>query len=745
MDIYKALAEAVGEDGLRPLGVTSGGTVVSNFNQKKLMEMSLAADAQLDAGLPAPGGKNMIPSWAVTHMGDEPKAEKRPLVEASLMSNEIDAVLTALEKEFRVEAVAKTDAYVVGPVEISQYSPRLLAIETAEKHMALVLGLINKLTKFKVKEKGPGVLFIESCAEVTEGRLPKYGSRVKRKTLDKKIDDGEWEVSMGDPDNKRGGPITLRDTETGKTTEVYVESAEVIEADAEDAGIELGIDEQDGTMVPAAMFNGNVYYWTGSGFSEDREDGVSFTDSDEADAELAKVEEFINSQMEESDETDFATILSELKGNPWHSDKTGKFSSKDGVNSSGKGSLSLRGDKRSKQKVKGSGKDGPKMVKTPNICGRAARKQGMNVRCWTGTPFPAGYGKTPKNLTAKGMKTKNPGSGRNWRKGKNDAAVGRAMLRKESVRGEWVDVALKDVLFELDLNESEALSWSLVIEDKAAVVQQNGDNDFVWESYWIKANGDLEVISTGDAETVEEAWSDAAVGMGLEFTEAARKSDAPISVKRLHAVGSGEWVPNPVKPDALTSRGGYTHTKENPHPKGSKKARAWEREQGKSVAESSYEKDMDPSKPVKVDYVKGMKSKPGTKKFKNMAAYEKWADSEEASDYTIQSVYNESDLGENTGTGVSPGPMRRGTIIGTRGDLESIKAQFDGEAKFTMAGGTMVVKADADTLRRIKKYADANLGVDIREEDEESDTPKAGPRWRKNSQSTIDRLRSLGV
>lgn len=517
MDIYKALAEAVGDDGLRRLGVTSGGAVVSNFNQNKLMEMSLAADAVMDAKMPAAGGQNLIPAWAVTHMGDE---------------------------------------------------------------------------------------VVESASD------------------------------------------TARD-----------------ESDAEDAGIELGIDEQDGTMVPAAMFQGGVYYWTGDGFSDNREDGMSFTDADEADAELAKVEEFINSQMEESAAIDFGTLLSELKGNPWHDSTTGKFSSKDGVNSAGKGSLSLRGDTRSKQKVKGSGKDGPKMVKTPNICGRAARKQGLNVRCWTGTPFPAGFGKTPKNLTAKGMKTKNPGAGRGWRKGQNDGALGRRL-----VRGEWVDVDVKDVLFELDLTESETPSWSLVIEDKAAIVQQHGDADFVWEAYWIDADGENQVIASGDAETVEEAWSDAAVGMGLEFTEAAQKDDAPVSVKRLYAVGSGEYVPNEDG-----SRGGYTHTKANPHPKGSKKARAWEREQSKmggSVAES-----------------------------------------------TIQRVYNESDLGEESAAGL----MRKLTFVGSRGDFESLKAEFDGEATFKVSGGTMVVKGDVDTLRRIKRYAENNLGLDIRESDEELD------------------------
>jgi hypothetical protein len=55
----------------------------------------------------------------------------------------------------------------------------------------------------------------------------------------------------------------------------------------------------------------------------------------------------------------------------------------------------------------------------------------------------------------------------------------------------------------------------------------------------------------------------------------------------------------------------------------------------------SYEKGMDKSKKVLVDTLYGMKSTPKTKKFKDMAAYEKWADSEDAENYTIQRVYNE--------------------------------------------------------------------------------------------------------
>jgi hypothetical protein len=456
-----------------------------------------------------------------------------------------------------------------------------------------------------------------------------------------------------------------------------------VESDASDAGIEIGVDVADGSFVPAASYGGKVYYWTGDGFSPDRGDGLSFDTEGEADGALSDVEEYVNAGLSDASEgeTDFASILEakksanrahrdgvvqsaampaidpdkyppikgmegpfrfrksgilyydpkegkyydrgkdvyldaderveslqEGRGNPWHNHTTGEFTTKNNANRVGKGSFSLKSDPRSKKKVKGSGKAGPKMVKTPQICGRPARSKGLNVRCWTGTPYPDGFGRTPKELTAKGMKTKNIGAGRGWRKGQTDRAVGRKM------RGEWVDVDVKDVLFEIDLVESDRPSWSLVVADKAAVVQQDGDN-FVWEAYWTSGES-RESIASGSEETVEDAWSAAAVGMGLEF----------------------------------------------------------------------HEKDLRGSKSM--------------------------------------------------------------TFIGSRGDFDSLQAEFDGEATFKVSGGSMVVKADADTLRRIKRYAENNLGLEIRESEREKRPKSASdcaPCWRKSSTSAIDRLRSLGV
>ena len=58
--------------------------------------------------------------------------------------------------------------------------------------------------------------------------------------------------------------------------------------------------------------------------------------------------------------------------------------------------------------------------------------------------------------------------------------------------------------------------------------------------------------------------------------------------------------------------------------------------------ESAYEKDMDDKKKVIVKGVKGMKSTPFTRTFRNMAAYDKWSDSEEAGNHEVHQVMHES-------------------------------------------------------------------------------------------------------
>ena len=61
----------------------------------------------------------------------------------------------------------------------------------------------------------------------------------------------------------------------------------------------------------------------------------------------------------------------------------------------------------------------------------------------------------------------------------------------------------------------------------------------------------------------------------------------------------------------------------------------------KPVKEAAYEKDMDDKKKVVVKGVKGMKSTPFTKTFRNMAAYDKWSDSDAAGDYEVRQVMHE--------------------------------------------------------------------------------------------------------
>jgi hypothetical protein len=70
----------------------------------------------------------------------------------------------------------------------------------------------------------------------------------------------------------------------------------------------------------------------------------------------------------------------------------------------------------------------------------------------------------------------------------------------------------------------------------------------------------------------------------------------------------------------------------------------------KSVAETSYAKDLDEKKPVKVSGVKGMKSTPFTKKFRNLEAYRNWSESDESGNYEVHQVTNEG-TGENVKEG----------------------------------------------------------------------------------------------
>jgi hypothetical protein len=64
--------------------------------------------------------------------------------------------------------------------------------------------------------------------------------------------------------------------------------------------------------------------------------------------------------------------------------------------------------------------------------------------------------------------------------------------------------------------------------------------------------------------------------------------------------------------------------------------------ESKQLAETSYDADIDDNQPVIVQGVKGMNSKSFRKKFRNMAAFGKWADSDAAGDFEVHQVTNES-------------------------------------------------------------------------------------------------------
>jgi len=59
------------------------------------------------------------------------------------------------------------------------------------------------------------------------------------------------------------------------------------------------------------------------------------------------------------------------------------------------------------------------------------------------------------------------------------------------------------------------------------------------------------------------------------------------------------------------------------------------------LAETKLENGIDKNKKIIVKGVKGANSKKFVKKFKNMAAYEKWADSDAADDFEIYEVMND--------------------------------------------------------------------------------------------------------
>lgn len=300
--------------------------------------------------------------------------------------------------------------------------------------------------------------------------------------------------------------------------------------------IDILIDNDGDSAVIVAQDGEDRIYWDGSTFVGTRAKAKAYQTNRDAlphtKKALAKLRELmfgestpvesdsaVSSLIESALSRHSALPLDEAKGNPWHDHRTGKFTTKGAVNSAGHGSLSHKRLKHSKQKVKSSGKAGPKMVKTPSICGRPARTKRMNVRCWTGTPYPQGKGRTPKNLTKKGMATKRLGAGRGWRKGQTDRAVGRRIRREseDGARGDFiVTIPVDEFIFEADLSSPHDPNWHLEVADRSAFVCKEGDV-FEWAVFWEDECGEEHCYDSGYAPTVEEAWSDAAYALG--YTE----------------------------------------------------------------------------------------------------------------------------------------------------------------------------------------------------------------------------------
>jgi len=56
------------------------------------------------------------------------------------------------------------------------------------------------------------------------------------------------------------------------------------------------------------------------------------------------------------------------------------------------------------------------------------------------------------------------------------------------------------------------------------------------------------------------------------------------------------------------------------------------------MSQTAYETDLDLSQPVRIHGVKGVKSRPFTKTFRNWAAFERWTDTDAVEDCEIYVV-----------------------------------------------------------------------------------------------------------
>lgn len=106
----------------------------------------------------------------------------------------------------------------------------------------------------------------------------------------------------------------------------------------------------------------------------------------------------------------------------------------------------------------------------------------------------------------------------------------------------------------------------------------------------------------------------------------------------------------------------------------------YEKGEDMTVYETAYERDLDPNKPIVIKGVKGMNSRSFTKKFRNMKAFDKWADSDAAGDFEIHQVMNEG----------------RASFMGA-----VAAAKKAGKKKFKLGGREFPVKMKKDTADEI--------------------------------------------
>ena len=156
------------------------------------------------------------------------------------------------------------------------------------------------------------------------------------------------------------------------------------------------------------------------------------------------------------------------------------------------------------------------------------------------------------------------------------------------------------------------------------------------------------------------------------------------------------------------------------------------------VNETSYQSDLDPNKKVVVYGVKGMKSTPFTKTFKNLAAAEKWLDSDVAQDYKIRHIMNES----NSKQSISESSARIKQLAGVTSVLNEstagIKEQDDDAYSFMKRlVGKHQARIDQEQAERMHTAREKEAKAPP------SFMPKHRPLEPKDEQQILDRIEPL--